>query len=130
MITETPPVQEALDELRAKLDGERIDFSELVILGARAKARRLPGRGDAEKARKARKELAELIRSGSGPQMAIAAAEELEVGDRLELVEKDGQLVVTKAVSGDPVAAVYGILGAGGCTDETIRALRGAPDAV
>ena len=54
-ITETPPVHEALDELRAKLNGDRIDFSELVILGARAKARRLPDRGDAEKARKARK---------------------------------------------------------------------------
>src|ERR1700730_9433324 len=32
MITETPPVREALDELRAKLKGERIDFAELVIM--------------------------------------------------------------------------------------------------
>lgn len=36
-----PAVQEALDELRAKLNGERIDMAELVILGAHAKARRL-----------------------------------------------------------------------------------------
>jgi hypothetical protein len=41
-VTETEPVQEALDQLRAKLNGERIDFAELVILGARAKTRRLP----------------------------------------------------------------------------------------
>jgi hypothetical protein len=127
-ITETPPVREALDELRAKLNGEPIDFAELVILGARAKARRLPS--DAKSAREAALRLAEMIRSGSGPQMDIAAAEELEVGDRLELIEKDGQLIVTKAVSRDPVTAVYGILGTDDCTDETIRALRGAPDAV
>jgi hypothetical protein len=36
-ITETPPVQEALDALRAELDDERPDLSELVILGARQK---------------------------------------------------------------------------------------------
>jgi hypothetical protein len=129
-ITETQPVHEALDELRAKLNGDRIDFAELVILGARAKARRLPDRGDAEKARKARKELAKWIRNGNPGMVDIKAAEGLEVGDRLELIEKDGRLTVTKAVSGNPVAAVYGILGAGGCTDETIRALRGLPDAV
>ncbi len=36
-ITETPPVQEALDALRAELHGQRPDFSELVVLGAREK---------------------------------------------------------------------------------------------
>jgi antitoxin PrlF len=51
-------------------------------------------------------------------------------GDRLELVEDAGRLVATKTVPGDPVAAVYGILGAERGTDETIRALRGPPDAV
>lgn len=41
-ITETPPVQAALDELRAKLgEGERIDFAELVTLGAEVKARQM-----------------------------------------------------------------------------------------
>ncbi len=75
-ITETPPVHEALDELRAKLNGDRIDFAELVILGARAKARRLPDQS--LNARQARHELAEWILAGSGPQMDIAAAEEVK----------------------------------------------------
>jgi hypothetical protein len=77
-ITETPPVQEALDELRARLNGERIDFAELMILGARAKARRLPEGGDTEKARRARRELAEWILKGNGPMVDIAAAEEVK----------------------------------------------------
>lgn len=71
-------MQEALDELRAKLNGDRIDFSELVILGARAKARRLPEGGDTEEARQARRELAEWIRNGNGPMVDIAAAEEVK----------------------------------------------------
>jgi len=76
MITETPPVQEALDELRARLDGERIDYAELVILGARAKARQLPDQS--RKAREARKQLAEWILLESGPKPDIAAAEEVK----------------------------------------------------
>jgi antitoxin PrlF len=51
-------------------------------------------------------------------------------GDRLELVEDAGRLVATKAVPGDPVAAVYGILKLDVSTDETIRELRGSSDAV
>jgi len=77
-ITETQPVHEALDELRAKLNGHPIDMAELVILGARAKARRLPNGGDTAKARKARKELADWIRNGNGPKMDIAAADEVK----------------------------------------------------
>jgi hypothetical protein len=126
-ITETPPVHEALEELRAKLNGDRIDMAELVILGARAKVRRLPV--NAKSAREAAMSLAEMIRRRSIP-IEVRAAEEVKVGDRLELIEQDGELIVRKVVSGDPVAAVYGILGAGGCTDEAIRALRGTPDAV
>jgi hypothetical protein len=76
MITETQPVREALDELRAKLNGERIDFAELVIVGARAKARRLPDQS--RKARRARQQLAEWILTGSGPTIDIAAAEEVK----------------------------------------------------
>jgi hypothetical protein len=76
MITETPPVQEALDELRARLSGERIDYAELVILGARAKTRRLPDRG--QEARKARKQLADWILMGSGPKLDVAAADEVK----------------------------------------------------
>ncbi|MBA3304938.1 MAG: hypothetical protein H0U25_03315 [Thermoleophilaceae bacterium] len=36
-ITETPRVKEALDPLRAELNGERLDLGELVVLGAQAK---------------------------------------------------------------------------------------------
>jgi hypothetical protein len=71
-------VQDALDELRAKLNGDRIDFAELMILGARAKARRLPDGGDTAKARKARKELADWIRNGNPGMVDIAAAEEVK----------------------------------------------------
>ena len=75
-ITETPPVQEALDELRSKLgQDESIDFAELVTLGARAKARRLSA--DDGEARAARERLAEMIRSRSIP-IDIAAAEEVK----------------------------------------------------
>ncbi len=70
-------MREALEELRAKLNGDRVDFSELVILGARAKARRLPDGGDSEQARKARKELADMIRTRSVP-IDIRAAEEVK----------------------------------------------------
>ena len=75
-ITETPPVQAALEELRSKLPGQRIDFSELVILGAEVKARRLPDLG--EEAQRARRELAEWISAGAGPEMDIAAADEVK----------------------------------------------------
>lgn len=75
-ITETPPVQEALDELRAKLNGERIDLAELVILGARAKARRLPDQD--EEARRAGEEIADWIRNGNPGMVDIAAAEEVK----------------------------------------------------
>lgn len=54
MISET--VGEALDELRARLDGERVDYAELVVLGARTKARQLPD--DAKAAREAALRLA------------------------------------------------------------------------
>ena len=79
-------MQEALDELRAKLDGERIDFSELVILGARAKARRLPD--DHGGARRARTELAEWIRGGTGPKLDLAAADEVK---RIGLIANHGE---------------------------------------
>lgn len=69
-------MQEALDELRARLGEERIDYAELMVLGARAKARQLPD--PSEEARRAREELAEWIRSGTGPEMDLAAAEEVK----------------------------------------------------
>jgi hypothetical protein len=75
-ITETPPVHEALDELRAKLNGDPIDFAELVILGARAKARRLPDQD--EQARQAGEDIVDWILNGTGPKVDIAAAEEVK----------------------------------------------------
>jgi len=77
-ITETPPVQAALDKLRARLEeAERIDFAELVVLGAEAKARQLADDDDA--AAKARKELAEAIRSGSlRYSLDVEAADEVK----------------------------------------------------
>lgn len=75
-ITETPPLREALDELRAKLgEGERIDFGELVVLGAQVKARRLRTNDAATRA--ARKRLADMIRTRSIP-VDVKAAEEVK----------------------------------------------------
>lgn len=53
-------------------------------------------------------------------------------GDQLEILEEGGRLVVTKTMlgGGDPVDAVYGMLGSDSSTDEMIRALRGQPDAL
>lgn len=77
-ITETPPVQAALDELRAKLgEQERIDFAELLTLGARVKARRLADRG--KEADRALSELAGWIRFGDGPEVDVDAADEVKV---------------------------------------------------
>lgn len=76
-ITETPPVQAALDELRSKLgEGKRIDFAELVTLGAEVKARRLAA--DDEETNRALREIAEWIRTGNGPKVDIEAADEVK----------------------------------------------------
>jgi hypothetical protein len=66
MITETPPVKEALDHLREKLrPDEKVDFGELVVLGAELKARRLSAREASDRA--ALKRLTDMIRTGSLP---------------------------------------------------------------
>lgn len=76
-ITETPPVQAALDELRARLgEGERIDFAELVMLGAEVKVRHTPDKG--EERSRALEEMAEWIRTGNGPKVDIEAADEVK----------------------------------------------------
>jgi hypothetical protein len=83
-ITETPKVQAALDELRAKLgESERIDFAELVTLGAQVKARRLADRS--EEARRARSEMIDWIRNGTGPKVDVDAADEVK---RLGLIAR------------------------------------------
>ena len=70
-ITETPPVQEALDELRREQKGERVELPELVIRGARDKLREL--RANGESARQARERLARRVRDGEElPDAAIA----------------------------------------------------------
>ena len=76
-IVETPPVKEALDRLRAKLgDGERIDYAELLTLGARAKVRQLP---DDSKAAADGTRLAEMVSTGSFPfEIDVEAAEEVK----------------------------------------------------
>lgn len=71
MITETAPVEEALRELRKALGSERVDFGELVIIGARTKAREL--RGDGVAGRRARSRLAESVRARSLPLDVEAA---------------------------------------------------------
>jgi hypothetical protein len=75
-VTETPDVQAALDELRAKMGERRIDFGELMILGARAKAREMSN--DEAEAQTARRELSKWIRDGDGPKLDIAAADEVK----------------------------------------------------
>ena len=64
-VTETPPVQEALDELRTETGDAPIDFAELVILGAQAKTRRM--RAEQHAVRAACKRLADMIRDRSMP---------------------------------------------------------------
>jgi AbrB family looped-hinge helix DNA binding protein len=54
----------------------------------------------------------------------------IRAGDQLELTEDAGRLIARKAVPSDPVASVYGVLSTGASTDETMRKLRGTPDAV
>ncbi len=74
-ITETPPVQEALDELRRELAGEPLRLSELVILGAQQKLTRLRAeRGDVQARRK---RLADRVRARDLP-VDVDAADEVD----------------------------------------------------
>jgi hypothetical protein len=72
-ITETPPVRAALDQLRDELDGERIEFSELLILGAQEKLARL--RAEREGIAEKRARLADRIRRRNLPLDPAAADE-------------------------------------------------------
>lgn len=82
-VTETPRVQEALDELRAVLGRGKIDFAELTILGAQAKVRDL--RDSGAEARAARERLTREIREGDSG-VDVAAADEVK---RLGLIASD-----------------------------------------
>lgn len=74
-ITETPPVREALDDLRARLGGQRVDFAELVVLGAGVKARQLPDNLAA--AQEAAARLAAMVRARTVP-VDVDAADEVK----------------------------------------------------
>lgn len=74
-ITETPPVQAALDELRRELGRDRLELSELVILGAKEKLTRV--RAGAAHSTRLRRRLAERVRSRELP-VDLAAAEEVK----------------------------------------------------
>jgi hypothetical protein len=78
-ITETPPVQEALDELRQELgDASRIEFGELVILGARQKVSQL--RATRDDAASRRRRLADRVRRRDIPVDRAAADEVRRAG--------------------------------------------------
>lgn len=72
-ITETAPVKAALDELRGELGDGRIEFGELVILGARQKAAQLRAERDDTASR--RRQLASRIRRRDVPVDRSAADE-------------------------------------------------------
>jgi hypothetical protein len=72
-ITETPPVEAALEELRHELGNDRIELSELVVLGARAKLAQV--RSEREDAATLRRRLADRVRSRSLPVDRDAATE-------------------------------------------------------
>ena len=70
-------MQAALDELRGRLgEAERIDFAELVTLGAQVKLRRLADQS--EEARRARREIIDWISNGNGPKVDLDAADEVK----------------------------------------------------
>jgi hypothetical protein len=62
-ITETPPVEAALDELRRELGTDHVELGELVILGAAAKLASIRVERDSDAA--LRRRLADRIRSRS-----------------------------------------------------------------
>jgi len=76
-------VRAVLDELRAALGRNRIDFAELAVLGARAKLRELRQESPAVEA--ARRRLVQEIRHGT-IELDVAAAEEVK---RLGLLADD-----------------------------------------
>jgi hypothetical protein len=77
-ITETPPVKAALDELREQLGDVRIEFGELVILGAHQKVAQLRAAGEDTAAR--RHALAERLRRRDVPVDRAAADEVRRAG--------------------------------------------------
>jgi hypothetical protein len=83
-ITETPPVERALRRLRQLRPGQRIDFKELVMIGAREKATQLEA--EADKARKGRAPIDEFLAlradEGLEPEAGLSLHESGWVRDR------------------------------------------------
>jgi hypothetical protein len=77
-ITETPPVKAALDELRGDLGDGRIEFGELVILGAHQKLAQL--RAERDDTASKRRHLAARIRRHDVPVDHAAADEVRRAG--------------------------------------------------
>jgi hypothetical protein len=77
-ITETPPVQAALDELREALGDDRVEMGELVILGAQEKLARV--RAEREDTVVLRRRLADRIRRREIPTDRTAAEEVRRAG--------------------------------------------------
>ncbi len=71
-------MRKALDDLRARLADQRIDFAELIVLGAGVKVRQLPD--DAAAAREAAERLATMVRAGRVPVEVDAADEVKHIG--------------------------------------------------
>ncbi len=74
-ITETPPVQEALDELRAELGSERVPLGEILILGSRTRTAELRREKETKSDRLQR--LANRIRERRPLPIDLEAAEEV-----------------------------------------------------
>jgi hypothetical protein len=77
-VTETAPVQAALDELRAELGDDRLELAELVVLGAREKVAQLrASRGERQSLRE---RLARRVRDRRVPVDPEAADEVRRTG--------------------------------------------------
>jgi hypothetical protein len=74
-ITETPPVEEALDELRALMGTDRLPLGDILILGAQTRASALREE-QSDKARRLNR-LADRIRNREGFDVDLEAAEEV-----------------------------------------------------
>jgi hypothetical protein len=72
-ITETPPVQAALEELQNAMGDERIELGELVVLGADTKLAAL--RAERDGGKELRRRLADRVRSRQLPVSPEAADE-------------------------------------------------------
>jgi hypothetical protein len=77
-ITETPRVQAALDELREATGDDRVELSELVVLGAQEKLARV--RAERDETAALRRRLVDRIRRRDIPADRVAADEVRRAG--------------------------------------------------